>query len=250
MIPWPRSELRSCHSRQGSNLSLLRARLTDTKDALMTNLKWAILWIVAATYIVLLLMMGTPLIPLKALILNLLSLSATYGALVWVFQEGHLAGLLAFTATGGIDAFTPILLICIAFGLSMDYEVFLLCRIKEEYDLSHDNDRAVVMGLSKSGNIVTAAAVPLALVFAAIGTSGVAVVKMLGVGMVIAVLTDAFLIRATLVPALMKLTGSANWWAPAWMRSWRLRWGIWEREPVRVGSSAAASDSVKGSRTS
>lgn len=226
------------------------ARLTDTKDALLANLKWAILWIVAATYIVLLLMMGTPLIPLKALILNLLSLSATYGALVWVFQEGHLAGLLGFTATGGIDAFTPILLFCIAFGLSMDYEVFLLSRIKEEYDLSHDNDRAVVMGLSKSGNIVTAAAVLLALVFAAIGTSGVAVVKMLGVGMVIAVLTDAFLIRATLVPALMKLTGSANWWAPAWMRSWHLRWGIWEREPVTVGDSAAASDSVKGSRTS
>lgn len=210
------------------------ARLVDTKDALTSGLPWAIGWIAASTFVVLLLMTGTPLIPLKALLLNMLSLTATYGALVWIFQDGHMSGVLDFTATGGIDAFTPILLFCIAFGLSMDYEVFLLSRIKEEYDLTMDNDRAVAVGLGKTGGIVTAAAVLLALVFGAMATSGVVSLKMIGVGMVIAVLSDAFLIRATLVPAYMKLTGRANWWAPQWMRRWHLRYGIWEREPITI----------------
>ncbi|MGZ4678115.1 MAG: MMPL family transporter, partial [Acidimicrobiia bacterium] len=143
-------------------------------------------------------------------------------------------GLLGFTATGTIDVFTPILMFCIAFGLSMDYEVFLISRIKEEYDLDRDNEHAVAVGLQKTGRIVTAAALLLTIVFVGIATSEVAVVKLFGVGLTLAVLVDAFLIRATLVPAFMRLAGRSNWWAPAWLRRWHLRYGIWENEPVAL----------------
>ena len=137
----------------------------------------------------------------------MLSLTATFGAMVWIFQEGHLSGLLGFTPTGSIDIFTPILMFCIAFGLSMDYEVFLLSRIKEEYDLDRDNEHAVRVGLQKTGRIVTAAALLLTIVFIGIATSEVSIVQLFGVGLSLAVLVDAFLIRATLVPAFMRLAG-------------------------------------------
>ncbi len=130
--------------------------------------------------------------------------------------------------------FTPILMFCIAFGLSMDYEVFLLSRIKEEYDLEHDNERAVAVGLAKTGRIVTAAALLLTIVFIGIATSEVTLLKVFGVGLTLAVLVDAFLIRATLVPAFMRLAGRLNWWSPAWLRRWHLRFGIWENEPIAL----------------
>ena len=152
-------------------------------------------------------MTGSLLVPIKALLLNVLSLTATFGAIVWIFQEGHLSDVLDFTPTGSIDVFTPILMFCIAFGLSMDYEVFLLSRIKEEYDLDTDNEHAVAVGLQKTGRIVTAAALLLTIVFIGIATSEVALVKAFGVGLALAVLVDAFLIRATLVPAFMRLAG-------------------------------------------
>jgi RND superfamily putative drug exporter len=164
----------------------------------------------------------------------MLSLTATFGATVWIFQEGHLANLLHFTPTGTIDVFTPILMFCIAFGLSMDYEVFLLSRIKEEYDLERENERAVSIGLQKTGRIVTAAALLLTIVFIGIATSEVALVKAFGVGLGIAVLVDAFLVRATLVPAFMRLAGRVNWWSPRWLRRWHLRFGIWENEPIAL----------------
>ncbi len=123
---------------------------------------------------------------------------------------------------------------CVAFGLSMDYEVFLLSRIKEEYDLTGENREAVAVGLQRTGRIVTAAAVLLALVFVAFATSEVAIVKLFGLGLALAVLIDAFLIRATLVPAFMRLAGRANWWAPRALRRWHLRWGLWETEPVGI----------------
>jgi RND superfamily putative drug exporter len=187
-----------------------------------------------ATFVLLFLMTGSLLIPLKALLLNVLSLTATFGATVWIFQEGHFSDQLHFTPTGTIDVFTPILMFCIAFRLSMDYEVFLLSRIKEEYDLERDNERAVAMGLQKTGRIVTAAALLLTIVFIAIATSEVALVKVFGVGLAIAVLVDAFLIRATLVPAFMKLANRLNWWSPRWLRRWHLRFGIWENEPIAL----------------
>jgi RND superfamily putative drug exporter len=123
---------------------------------------------------------------------------------------------------------------CIAFGLSMDYEVFLLSRIKEEYDYDHDNTRAVAVGLGKTGQIVTAAALVLTIVFLGLTTSEVLQVKLFGLGLALAVLVDAFLIRATLVPALMRLAGRANWWSPRFVRRWHLRYGIWENEPIRI----------------
>ncbi len=210
------------------------ARLVDGKASLASRLPLAIGIIGLATFILLFLMVGSLLVPAKALILNVLSLSATFGSLVWVFQEGHLAGPLNFTPTGTISIVTPVLLFCIAFGLSMDYEVFLLSRIKEEYDLGAGNEDAVAIGLERTGRIVTAAALLLALVFVAFATAEVTVVKVFGVGLALAVLVDAFVIRATLVPAFMRLAGRANWWAPRPLRRFHLRWGIFEDEPPEI----------------
>ncbi len=173
-------------------------------------------------------MFGSILVPIKALILNVLSLSATFGALVWIFQDGHFSGVLDFTPTGTLPASIPLLLFCLAFGLSMDYEVFLLSRIKEEHDRTGDNARSVAIGLERTGRIVTAAAVLISVVFIAFATSGVSFIKIFGVGLAIAVLMDAFVIRATLVPAFMRIAGEANWWAPMWMRRLHERIGITE----------------------
>src|SRR5437764_7165618 len=156
--------------------------------------------------------------PLKALVLNLLSLTATFGAMVWIFQDGHLSGLLSFTPTGTLDTSTPILMFCIAFGLSMDYEVFLLSRIKEEHDRTHDNIRSVAVGLERTGRIVTAAAMLMSVVFIAFATSEVSFIKLFGIGLALAVLMDAFVIRGLLVPAFMRLAGEVNWWAPPFLR--------------------------------
>jgi RND superfamily putative drug exporter len=179
-------------------------------------------------------MTGSVLVPLKALLLNVLSLTATFGAMVFIFQDGRFADLLGYTPTGRIDTFTPLLMFCIAFGLSMDYEVFLLSRIKEEYDYDHDNERAIAVGLAKTGRIVTAAALLLSIVFLGLATSEVLQVKLFGIGLLLAVLVDAFLIRATLVPAFMRLAGRVNWWAPRFLRRWHLRFGIWENEPIKL----------------
>jgi RND superfamily putative drug exporter len=210
------------------------ARLVDGKAALARRLPLALALIALSTFVLLFLMVGSLLVPVKALLLNILSLSATFGALVFVFQEGHLAGLLHFTPTGTINVFTPVLLFCIAFGLSMDYEVFLLSRIKEEVDLGVPNDEAVAVGLERTGRIVTAAALLMAVVFVALATAQVTVVKIFGVGLALAVLVDAFLIRATLVPAFMRLAGRANWYAPRPLRRLHLRYGIWESEPLDI----------------
>jgi RND superfamily putative drug exporter len=210
------------------------ASVIDSVDAVESRLPLALVIIAIVTLIVLFMMTGSVVVPVKAVILNLLSLTATFGAIVWIFQDGNFADLLGFTATGRVDVFQPILMFCIAFGLSMDYEVFLLSRIKEEYDLSGDNDHAIVAGIGATGRIVTAAAVLLAIVFMAIATSEVTVVKMFGVGLTIAVIVDAFLVRATLTPALMKLAGRANWWAPTALRRFHLRWGLWENEPISL----------------
>lgn len=210
------------------------ARLVDTNKVVLSRLPWALGMIGVATFVLLFLMTGSLVVPIKALVLNMLTLTATFGATVWIFQQGHLSHLLNFTPTGSIDVFTPILMFCIAFGLSMDYEVFLLSRIKEEYDLERDNQRAVSIGLQKTGRIVTAAALLLTIVFAGIATSQVALVKAFGVGLGIAVLVDAFLVRATLVPAFMRLAGRLNWWSPRSLRQWHLRFGIWENEPIAL----------------
>jgi RND superfamily putative drug exporter len=210
------------------------AQLVDSKAAIGARLPLAIGIIVVATFVLLFLMFGSVLVPLKAILLNVLSLTATFGAMVWVFQDGNGAGLLGFTATGMTDTTTPILMFCIAFGLSMDYEVFLLSRIKEEYDRTGDNTEAVAVGLQRTGRIVTAAAGLLAVTFIAFATSDITFIKLFGLGLALAVVMDATLVRATLVPAFMKLAGDANWWAPAWLRRVHDRFGFSEHAPEPV----------------
>lgn len=209
------------------------AALVDANDALLTRLPWAVGLIVVVTAVLLFGMFGSVVVPAKAIVLNVLSLCATFGAMVWVFQDGHLSGPLDFTATGGLNAAILVLMFCVAFGLSMDYEVMLLSRIKEEYDHGVGNERSVTFGLQRVGRILTAAALLISVVMIAFGTSRVSFIKMFGVGMTVAVLTDAFLIRGTLVPAVMRLAGDRNWWAPGPLRRLHARWGIRESaEPV------------------
>ncbi len=191
----------------------------DALNALGQALPWAILLIVVSTLIVLFLFTGSVLLPVKALILNTLSLSATFGAMVWVFQEGHLGWLFPdLTVTGYITPTMPLLMFCLAFGLSMDYEVFLLSRIREAWlesdRTSADNTRAVAIGLGRTGRIVTAAALLMSIVFASIGASSVGFMMLFGVGLTLAVLLDATVVRGILVPAFMRIAGRWNWWAP------------------------------------
>ncbi|HEV8648724.1 MAG TPA: MMPL family transporter [Actinomycetes bacterium] len=214
------------------------AQLVDTKAALFGHLPAAAAVIALVTFVVLFLMTGSVVIPAKALVLNLLSLTGIYGAMVWIFQEGHLAGFLGFTATGTIDTSMPVLLFCIAFGLSMDYEVFLLSRIKEEHDRTGDTVAAVALGLERTGRIVTAAAAVLAVVFLAFATSQVSFIQLFGIGSALAVVVDATLIRALLVPAFMRLAGQANWWAPRPLRRLHDRIGLSEGGPAEPAPHA------------
>jgi RND superfamily putative drug exporter len=203
------------------------AALVDTNEALTSRLPWAILIIVVSMFVLLFLFTGSVLIPIKALVLNALSLTATFGAMVYVFQDGNLQWLVGeFTVTGFVDMTAVLLLFCLAFGLSMDYEVFLLSRIKEEYDLSGDNTHAVAWGLEHTGRLFTAAALIFASVMGALVTSEVSLVKLAGLGMALAVLVDATLIRGLLVPAFMRLLGRANWWAPKPLRRLHSRIGL------------------------
>jgi len=209
------------------------AEFLDSQASLFRRIPMAIGAIAVVTFVLLFLMFGSLVVPTKALVLNTLSLTAMFGAMVWIFQEGHLSGLLNFTATGTIDMNMPVLMFCLAFGLSMDYEVFLLSRIKEEYDRTGDNTAAVAAGLEKIGRLVTAAAVLLAVVFIAFATSGVTLIKLFGVGLTIAVIIDATVVRAALVPAFMRLAGDANWWLPGPFRRFYERYGISEGGPSR-----------------
>ncbi|KFF96568.1 transporter [Streptomyces scabiei] len=210
------------------------AVLVDTKAAIGDGLPWALSFIAIVTLILVFLLTGSVLIPLQAVLLNALSLTAMFGALVWVFQDGHLSGLLAFTSPGSIETTLPVLMFCVAFGLSMDYGVFLLSRIKEEYDHTGDHTASVRFGLQRTGGLITAAAVILAVVMVAIGTSRVTNTKMLGLGIALAVLMDAMVIRSLLVPAVMRLTGRATWWAPAPLRRFHERFGLSEGEQAPV----------------
>jgi len=191
------------------------AEYTDTQAGISHTLPWALGWIVLSVLILLFMYTGSIILPIKAVILNVLSLSAMIGALSWIFIDGHLTWLVgSFTKTGSIDTSMVILICVVTFGLSMDYEVFLLSRIKEEHDAGRSNVDAVATGLQRSARIITSAAVLLAVVFAAFLTSGVTNIKTLGFGVAFAILLDSTLIRALLVPALMRLFGERNWWAP------------------------------------
>ncbi|MGO9660718.1 MAG: MMPL family transporter [Acidimicrobiales bacterium] len=198
------------------------ARNVDSLNALLGVLPFALGLMALSTLVILFAFTRSLVLPVKALALNVLSLSATFGAMVWIFQDGHLSHLLGGVgATGYLTASMPVLMFCIAFGLSMDYEVFLLSRIKEHWDLSDRttdaNTAAVVAGLEGTGGIITAAAALISIVFLAMVTSQVSFIKMFGLGMALAVLMDATLVRGVLVPAFMRVAGRANWWAPNWL---------------------------------
>ncbi|RFU85569.1 MMPL family transporter [Streptomyces triticagri] len=218
------------------------AVLEDSKSAIADRLPLALAIIAVITLLLVFLLTGSVLIPLQAVLLNGLSLTAMFGAVVWVFQEGHLSGLLGFTVTGDIETTLPVLMFCVAFGLSMDYGVFLLSRIKEEYDRTGDNDHAVRFGLQRTGGLITAAALILAVVMVAIGTSRVTNTKMLGLGIALAVLMDAMVVRSLLVPAALKLTGRWTWWAPRPLRALHDRFGISESGAPGPASAPPAAE--------
>ncbi|MEU3917782.1 MMPL family transporter [Streptomyces sp. NPDC029004] len=206
------------------------AVLEDSKAAIADRLPLALGIIAVVTLLLVFLLTGSVLIPIQAVVLNALSLTAMFGAVVWVFQDGNLSGVLAFTSTGDIETTLPVLMFCIAFGLSMDYGVFLLSRIKEEYDHTGDHEHAVRFGLQRTGGLITAAAVILAVVMVGIGTSRVTNTKMLGLGIALAVLMDAMVVRSLLVPSVMKLMGASTWWAPGPLRRFHQRFGLSEGE--------------------
>ena len=204
------------------------AELIDVKAKLGARLPIAAAMVCLATLVLLFLMTGSVIVPIKAVVMNILSLGASFGAMVWIFQEGHLSGLLGFDSVGALDLWMPVLILIFAFGLSMDYEVFLLSRIKEVHDQTGDNDLAVAIGLQRSGRIITSAAALIVVVFAGFAAGEVLAIKQLGVGLAIAVIVDATLVRTVLVPATMKLLGERNWWAPAPLRRFHDRFGLHE----------------------
>jgi len=192
---------------------LVDAFSLDFTDFILQRIPLAVAYVMVVTYLVLFLLTGSVVLPLKAVIMNILSIGASFGALVWVFQQGHLSSLLNFTPAA-LDPSVPVLLFCLVFGLSMDYEVLLISRIQEEYRKTGDTTQAVAQGLEKSGRLITGAAAIMVAVFLAFGLADVVLIKSIGLGLALAVAIDATMVRALIVPAVMRLLGSANWWAP------------------------------------
>jgi RND superfamily putative drug exporter len=215
------------------------AFLVDFEHQIADRLPYALLLIGLTTFILLFLMTGSVLVPIKALIMNVLSLGATFGALVWIFQDGHLSGLLGFTAFGAIEVWVPVIVFVFAFGLSMDYEVFLLSRIKECHDEGCDSDTAVANGLQRSGRIITSAAALVMIVFLGFAAGDSLGIKEMGLALAIAVAVDATVVRCLLVPATMTLLGAANWWAPGPLRRLYTRFGLREAPSTPEPSRSA-----------
>jgi trehalose monomycolate/heme transporter len=212
----------------------------DLFSNLRATLPWALGVIALAVFVLLFLMTGSVVMPIKTILLNTLSLTATFGALVWIFQDGNLTQALGFQSNGSIDGTQTILIFALAFGLSMDYEVFLLSRIKERFDATGDNRAAVASGLQRTGWLISSAALLLAVVLVAMSTSKIVFIEQIGVGLAIAVIMDATLVRSLLVPATMRLLGRWNWWAPAPLRA------VWRRIGLSEAESTPGDASVQG----
>jgi trehalose monomycolate/heme transporter len=215
------------------------AELVDELSSLGQTLPWMGLAVAASTFVLLFLAFGSVVLPVKAIVMNVLSLTAMYGVVVWIFQQGHLSGLLQFTPNGTIEPTMPILMFAIMFGLSMDYEVFLLSRIRERYDITGDNTAAVASGLQRTGGLITSLALLLVIVVGAFSASGITFIKLLGVGMIVALIVDASVVRVMLVPAVMRLLGPANWWAPRPLRRLYARYGLRETDTAAADASPA-----------
>ncbi len=214
------------------------ASFVDLKASLMDHLPIAFAIVVAGTLLILFLMTGSVVLPVKALIMNVLTLSATFGLLRLIFQDGRLEEVLGYTSQGALEVTQPVLLFALAFGLSTDYGVFLLSRIKEARDAGAPNDQAVSIGLERTGRIVTAAAVLFAVAVGSFATSEIVFIKQVGLGTALAVLIDATVVRALLVPSLMGLLGRWNWWSPGVLRRLHARVGLSE-EGVPAGRAEA-----------
>ena len=215
--------VRSIESPEGTLVGGVAADYTDSQNGISRTLPWALGWIVLSVLVLIFVFTGSIILPIKAVILNFLSLGAAMGVLTWVFVDGNLQWLVgSFTVTGTLDTSIVILIAVVVFGLSMDYELFLLSRIREEHLAGKSNVESVAVGLQRSARIITAAAVLLAVVFGAFVTSGVTSIKTMGFGVSLAVLLDATIVRGLLVPALMRLFGENNWWAPKWMQRFTL----------------------------
>jgi trehalose monomycolate/heme transporter len=206
----------------------LTADTVDLTESISRHLPWMGLIVVGVMLLLLFIAFGSVVLPLKAVVMNFFSITASFGVVTWIFSDGHLQGVLGFESSGFLDLTNPIVMLAVLFGLSMDYEVFLLSRVKEEYDRTHDNDLAVATGIQKTGRIITSAALLLAVVIGAFSLSGVVFMKLLGIGMLVALLVDATIVRALLVPATMKMLGDRNWWAPAPLARWYDRYGFKE----------------------
>jgi RND superfamily putative drug exporter len=210
------------------------AELVDLLNSLANRLPWMALLVAASTFLLLFLAFGSLVLPIKAIFMNIVSIGAAFGAVVWAFQDGHMAGLLGFTSTGDLEASQLILMLAILFGLSTDYEVFLLSRVREEWDRTGDNAAAVAGGLQRTGRIITSAALLLVIVIGGFATGQILFIKMIGFGMIVALIVDATIVRALLVPATMRLLGRANWWLPGPLARLYSRYGIQETPPVAV----------------
>ena len=197
----------------------------DFTRTLVEGLPWAGAVVVLATFLLLFLMTGSVLIPIKALLMNIISMAAALGVTTWIFEGGHLAWA-GVETVGGLETYVVAVIVAFGFGLAMDYEVFLLSRIKEGWDAGHDNDAAVEFGLQRSGRIITSAALIIIAVFFGFAFGELTVIKEVGVGLAVAVFIDATLVRMLLVPATMTLLGRWNWWAPRWMRAVHRRFAI------------------------
>jgi RND superfamily putative drug exporter len=211
------------------------AALADELSSLGHTLPFMALAVVLATFLLMFLAFGSLVLPVQAIVMNVLSLSAMFGVVTWIFQDGHLSGLLGFTPNGTISPTIPVLMFAIMFGLSMDYQVFLLSRIRERYDVIRDNTAAIASGLQRTGGVITSAALLLVIVIGLFSLSSITFIKMLGVGMIVALILDATLVRMLLVPAVMRLVGDANWWAPAPLRRFYARHGIREDDGPAPG---------------
>ena len=216
--------IRAINSPSGTLVGGVAADYTDSQGGIARTLPWVFLWIGVSVLILLFLFTGSIILPIKAVLLNAISLTVTIGVLTWIFIDGHLANLLGgFTLTGTLDTSTLLLIAVLTFGLSMDYELFLLSRIKEEHLAGKSTIDSVAIGLQRSARIISAAALLLAIVFASFITSGVTLVKMMGFGVAFAIILDATVIRGLLVPALMRLFGEANWWAPKSLKRFSIK---------------------------
>jgi len=210
----------------------------DVVNFILGKTPTAVGTVILITYVVLFLLTGSVVLPLKAVLTNLFSISASFGAMVWIFQDGHLSQQLGFTAQS-IDPSLPVILFSIVFGMSMDYEVLLISRIQEEYRRTGDNQAAVAMGLEKSGRLITGAAAIMVAVFLAFGLANVVLIKAIGIALAVAVAIDATIVRILIVPSIMRLLGRVNWWAPRPL-TWLHR-RIGAAEPLSVGSVPARS---------